>query len=175
MKDPSVKQVQQNPSTSRPWKNWMIGLMTAAGFVFFARFWLLFLPVNVLGKLIPVFEAIDRLLDHLRLSGIWRMIPYLVAALLLFVITVGGSTHLYYRLASAARRSATPVMALFIVLSLFLGWLLWPTRCDTHESFHDIPNRTCNCIGLTFSFYPPFVFDASSVDYCIGWEQPVRS
>jgi hypothetical protein len=65
-------------------------------------------------------------------------------------------------------------MALFIVLSLLLGWLLWPTPCDTHESFIDVPNRTCNCIGVTFSYYPPFVTDAASVDYCLGWEEPVR-
>jgi hypothetical protein len=92
----------------------------------------------------------------------------------LFVITAGGSTYLYCRLVSVASRRATPVMVLFIVLSLLLGWLLWPTCCDTHESFHDVPNRACNCIGLTFSFYPPFAFDVSSADYCVGWEEPVR-
>jgi hypothetical protein len=171
MKDSSVEQDQQNLSTNRPWRNWMTRLMTAAAFVFFARFWFLFLPVNVLGKLMPVFDAIDRLL---RPSNHWMILSYLAASLLLLVITVGASTYLYHRLASVARRGTTPVMALFIMLSLLVGWLLWPMPCDTHESFRDVPNRTCNCIGVIFPFYPPLVFDAASVDYCLGWEQPVQ-
>jgi len=155
----------------------MTRLMTAAGFIFFARFWLLFLPVNVLGRLTPAFSTVNRLLRHLRPgspSSLWFGLSTLVASLLLLVITVGGSTYLYYGLASAARSCATPVLALFMVLSLLLGWLLWPTRCDTHESFRDVPNRTCNCIGATFSFYPPLVFDGSSSDFCLGWEVPIQ-
>jgi hypothetical protein len=174
MKDPSVEQAQQGLSTNRPWKNRTIRLMTAAALVCFARCWFLFLPVNVLGRLTPVFDAIDRLLRRLGLSSRWIIPSYFIVFLLLLIVTVAGSTYLYHRLASVARRGTTPVMALFIVLSLLLGWLLWPMPCDTHESFRDVPNPTCSCIGVTFSFYPPLVFDAASVDYCLGWEEPIQ-
>jgi hypothetical protein len=150
----------------------MVGLMTAAAFVFLARFGFLFLPVNVLDKLTPVFEAIDRLL-HLRPSSL-MMIAVLVAFLGLLVITVGGSTYLYYRLAVAVRRRSTPVMLLFVVLSLLLGWLLWPMPCNTHVTYWNVSKRTCNCVGVTFSFYAPLVQDGNGVDYCLGWEEPVQ-
>jgi hypothetical protein len=41
------------------------------------------------------------------------------------------------------------------------------------STYWDAPDRTYNCIGVTFSFYPPFAFGAFSVDYCVGWEEPV--
>ena len=58
--------------------------------------------------------------------------------------------------------------------ALFLGWLLYPTSCDTHESFLDLPNKTCSCLGTTLAYYPQGVYDGTEVEYCIGLERPTR-
>jgi hypothetical protein len=155
------------------WRNCSVGLLAAAGFVFFARLWFLFLPVNVLGRLLPLFDAIGRLRRNASSSASWTVPSYLVVFLLLFALAVGGSTYLYYRLANAASNRSTWAVMLFAVVSALLAWLLWPMPCNSQSSFWGISDRTCNCIGMTFSFYPPLIQDGVTVEYCLGWEKPV--
>jgi hypothetical protein len=81
---------------------------------------------------------------------------------------------LYYRAAMWVAGRGWIVVILFLVLSLALGWLLAPASCDTHESWEDEPNRTCDCAGISFPYYPVMIMDASTIDYCLGWEKPLQ-
>jgi nucleoside recognition membrane protein YjiH len=148
---------------------------TVAAFVFVIRFWFLFLPVNVLSKLSFLWQWLSRLRPH-RLPSSTFFIP-IIFLLLLFSLTVttGICTYLFYRLARVFWKRSWPIVIVFMIVCLTLGWLLWPTACDTHESFTDIPNRICDCSGFTFAFYPPWVLaDGTSTDYCVGWERPAQ-
>ena len=96
--------------------------------------------------------------------------------LLLALIYFGGLfvfTRLYYLAAKKILNRSVPAFAAFAVIAILLGILLWPVPCDTHQSFFDIPDKQCDCAGWTFEFYPPFVMDGSSTDFCMGWEIPV--
>ena len=65
-------------------------------------------------------------------------------------------------------------VALFVVLVLSLGglmWVLFPVACDTHESFREIDDKECECRkGVEVQYYPRGVMDGESTDYCIGFE-----
>lgn len=143
--------------------------MTFASFVFFAWAWLLFLPVNVLGKMNPIFNWLSQFLPN----------PFVtIFYLLLLIVIFGGCvytlTRLYYLAAKKILNHSLPAFAAFAVISILLGILLWPAPCDTHESFIDIPNKQCDCTGWSFEFYPPVVMDGSSTVFCMGWEIPVE-
>lgn len=69
-------------------------------------------------------------------------------------------------------RASLPGLVVAVVGAFLLGWLLYPTSCDTHESFLDLPNKTCSCLGTTPVYYPQGIYDGTEVDYCIGLESP---
>jgi hypothetical protein len=164
-----------NKPTWKSWKGVLLLSVTAASLIYFARLWFLFLPVNVLARLSWIFQTLHHLLPHAFVPSSVLLIPVYIIFIILFVLIVWISVSLFYRLAKYGRTKSWPVMIGFVVISLILGWLLWPTACDTHESFTDIPNRTCTCTGLTFLFYPPWVLaDGTSTDYCVGWERSVK-
>jgi hypothetical protein len=144
-------------------------LMTLAGFIFFVRFWLLFLPVNVLGKMNPIFNWLSQFLPNPIMA---------ICYFLLLIVIFGGGvytlTRLYYLTAKKILSRSLPAFTAFAVITILLGILLWPVPCDTHESFIDIPNMQCDCAGWSFEFYPPFVMDGSSTVFCMGWEIPVE-
>jgi hypothetical protein len=71
-------------------------------------------------------------------------------------------------------RASLPGFVVAVLGAFLLGWLLYPTSCDTHESFLDLPNKTCSCLGTTLAYYPQGVYDGTEVDYCIGLERPTR-
>jgi hypothetical protein len=71
-------------------------------------------------------------------------------------------------------RASLPGFVVAVLGAFLLGWLLYPTSCDTHESFLDLPNKTCSCLGTTLAYYPQGVYDGTEVDYCIGLETPTR-
>jgi len=142
--------------------------MTAATFIFFARFLLLFLPVNVLGKMSPFFDWLSWFLPSFIM-----LIYYLFLSVVIFCGCAYALTRLYYLIAKKILKRSAPAFATFAALTLLLGILLWPLPCDTHESFIDTPNKHCECLGWTFEFYPPFIMDGTSTDYCMGWEIPL--
>ena len=144
-------------------------LMTVAGFVFFAWFWLLFLPVNVLGKMNPIFNWLSQFVPSSVVT-----IFYFLLVIVIFGGCVYALTRLYYLTAKKIISRSLPAFAAFAVITSLLGILLWPVPCDTHESFTDIPNKQCDCAGWSFDFYPPFVMDGSSTVFCMGWEIPVE-
>ncbi|OIN94907.1 MAG: hypothetical protein AUJ21_04180 [Anaerolineae bacterium CG1_02_58_13] len=146
----------------------ILWLSTIASLVFFGWFWLLFLPVNILGKMTPFFQWLGEFLP----SPVMTVVFFLLLALIYF----GGLfvfTRLYYLAAKKILNRSVPAFAAFAVIAILLGILLWPVPCDTHQSFFDIPDKQCDCAGWTFEFYPPFVMDGSSTDFCMGWEIPV--
>ena len=158
------------PLVSKNIQKIALWLSTIASLVFFGWFWLLFLPINIFGKMTPVFQWLGELLP--------RPVMTAVFFLLLALIYFGGVfvfTRLYYLAAKKSINRSLPAFAAFVVITSLLGVLLWPAPCDTHESFIDIPDKQCDCVGLTFEFYPPFVMDGSSIDFCMGWEIPVES
>lgn len=142
--------------------------ITVATFIFFTRSLLLFLPANVLGKMRPVFDWLS-----LFLPSFIVLILYIFLLIVLFGGGVYALTRLYHLTAKKILSRSTPAFAAFVALTLMLGILLWPLPCDTHESFFDLPNKRCECVGWTFESYPPFIMDATGTDYCMGWETPV--
>jgi len=145
-------------------------LLTIACLVFFGWSWLLFLPINVFGRLAPVLQWLEERLPSSTMVNF--------ALLLLASLYLGGVfvfTRLYHLAAKKILSRSVPAFAAFAGITILLGFLLWPVPCDSHESFIDIPNKQCDCMGLTFEFYPPFVMDGSSTDFCMGWEIPVDS
>jgi hypothetical protein len=166
---------------TRPGSMWKDGkgklllAVTAAGFVFFVRFWFLFLPVNILYRLFPVLQWIIGLLPRGGSSSAKIILVLALSIIIVLTLTAGVSTYLFYRLARVFWRRSWPLVTVFAILCLALGWMLWPTACDWHESFRDIPNRTCECTGFSFSFYPPWVLaDGATTDYCVGLERPIQ-
>ena len=71
-------------------------------------------------------------------------------------------------------RASSPGFVVAVLGALLLGWLLYPTSCDEHESFVDLPNKTCSCLGTTLAYYPQGVYDGTEVDYCVGLERATR-
>ena len=143
---------------------------TTASFIFLGWAWLLFLPINVFGKMTPIFEWLGEILPKPVMTAVF----FLILALIYF----GGVfvfTCIYYWAAKKILEHSVPAFIVFVVITILLGFLLWPVPCDSHESFVDIPNKQCDCAGLTFEFYPPFVLDGSSIDFCMGLEIPVNS
>lgn len=148
------------------WAEFILALM------FFGWLWSLVLPIPVTGT---VYDFVNMLSSkyQFNLPGRLDDILYLAVFVLLFALLTFLSIWLYMRLARWIARKHIVIVMGFLLISLFLGWQLWPRACDTHESFEDLPNKTCDCRGITFRYYPIMVWDASSVDFCLGIEMPV--
>ncbi len=145
---------------------------TLLAMIFFGWLWSLVLPNPITGSF---YDFVNSLSSKYNFNFPGRMdtILYLAVIVILFAFLTFLSVWLYYRLARwVAGRNIVIVLG-FLAASLFLGWQLWPRACDTHESFTDTPNKTCDCRGISFQYYPILVWDASSVDFCVGIESPV--
>lgn len=140
--------------------------------LFFGWLWSLVVPIPVTGA---VYDFVNMLSSSFQfnLPGRLDEILYLAVLVILFAALTWLSVWLYYRLARWMAGKNMMLVLGFLLVSLFLGWQLWPHACDTHESFTDTPNQTCTCRGITFRYYPVMVWDASSVDFCVGIENPV--
>jgi hypothetical protein len=101
-------------------------------------------------------------------------ILYLFCMAFLVALATYACVWLYYRAARWTAGKGWFIVILFLVISLALGWFLFPASCDTHESWEDKPNRTCDCVGVSFRYYPVMIMDASTIDYCLGLETPVK-
>lgn len=75
-----------------------------------------------------------------------------------------------YGLGYGALWLSRTVALLTLVAYVVAGFVLFPTKVDSHESFVDTPNRRSECRGWQFSHYPPGVFDGTSRVYCVGLE-----
>lgn len=158
------------PRISRAIPKIILWFSTIASLLFFGCSWLLFLPINIFGKMAPIFEWLGEMVPNPALTVLF----FLLLALIYF----GGVfvfTRIYYWAAKKILQHSVPAFIVFVVITILLGFFLWPVPCDSHESFVDLPNKQCDCAGLTFEFYPPFVLDGSSTDFCMGWEIPVKS
>ena len=104
---------------------------------------------------------------HLRSSG--------ASANLLSLLLSCGTAVLCVLAFIRLARTSRPAFVVALIAACSLGWLLYPTSCDSHESFLDRPNKTCGCNGATLSYYPEGVYDGTEVEYCIGLERaPAR-
>ncbi len=103
---------------------------------------------------------------HLRSGSTWAVV---VAVLLSYTAAV-----LCVLAFAGLARVSLAGLVVAVLGALLLGWLLYPTSCDTHESFLDLPNKTCSCLGTTLAYYPQGIYDGTEVDYCIGLERPTR-
>lgn len=156
-----------------PFRRVILWVETLLSLIFFGWLWSLVLPNPVTAN---YYDFINMLSSkyQFNLPGRMDVVLYLVVIVILFAILTFLSVWLYYRLARwMAGRNIVIVLG-FLVASLFLGWQLWPHACDTHESFTDTPNKTCDCRGISFHYYPILVWDASSVDFCVGIEMPLQ-
>ncbi len=143
------------------------------GFAFFWLVWSLALAVPVVHYFyLFTNELSSRYMFNF--PGRLDQILYLLCNTLLLTLATFTCTWLYYRAAHWAANRSWLIAILFLVVSLGLGWLLLPASCDTHESWEDKPNRTCECSGITFPYYPIMITDATTIDYCLGWETPVQ-
>lgn len=96
-----------------------------------------------------------------------RWAPIVAAAL---TVVVGSCAFLVT--GAAARWHLLAGVTVVAVVGV-AAWVLMPTVVDEHESFVSTPNRTASCTGWQFRHYPPETFDASALDYCVGFEEPV--
>ncbi len=103
---------------------------------------------------------------HLRSGSTWAAVAAVLLSYTAAVLCV-------LAFAGLARVSLAGLVVA-VLGALLLGWLLYPTSCDTHESFLDLPNKTCSCLGTTLAYYPQGIYDGTEVDYCIGLERPTR-
>lgn len=143
------------------------------GFVFFWWVWSLVLAVPV----VHYFYLFSNELSSrymFNFPGRLDQILYMLCNTLLLTLGTFTCTWLYYRAARWAADRSWFIVITFLLLCLGVGWLLWPTSCDTHESWEDKPNRTCDCSGVTFPYYPIMITDSTTVDYCLGWETPAK-
>lgn len=112
---------------------------------------------------------------HLALTNAnfaWHLHSSGPSASLLAVLLSCGTAVLCALAFARLARASRPALVVALIAACSLGWLLYPTSCDTHESFLDRPNKTCSCVGATMRYYPQGVYDATEVEYCIGLERP---
>ena len=103
---------------------------------------------------------------HLRSGSTW-------AAVVVVLLSYTAAVLCVLAFAGLARVSLAGLVVA-VLGALLLGWLLYPASCDTHESFLDLPNKRCSCLGTTLAYYPQGIYDGTEVDYCIGLERPTR-
>ena len=95
-----------------------------------------------------------------------------VGLLVSLAIAVAAGVLVTVATYAVASRSTWGLVALLAGLAAVVV-VAFPTRIDRHESFVPQPNERSSCVGLTFRYYPPGTFDASSEDYCVGLERPL--
>ena len=95
-----------------------------------------------------------------------------VGLLVALALTVVVAAAVALTALAVARHSVRGLVALLAGLAAVVV-VAFPTRIDRHESFVPQPNERSSCVGLTFRYYPPDTFDASSDDYCVGLERPL--
>jgi hypothetical protein len=159
-----------SPDGLRKWILWGEVLL---GYAFFWWVWSLALPVPV----VHYFYLFTNDLSSrymFNFPGRLDQVLYMFCNTLLLTIAVFACTWLYYRAAHWASNRSWLIVILFLAIILGLGWILFPASCDTHESWEDKPNRVCDCTGITFPYYPVMITDATTIDYCLGWETPVK-
>jgi hypothetical protein len=130
------------------------------------RHYWLWLILPFLG-LIAYFFAFWMLV-FMQVSVIFGMIPTVIFAALTAYATLRLAVWLYLRLRRLNNGRAYVAAALGV--AVWIGWVLFPVACDTHESWIDTPNKRCDCRGLNISFYPGGVTDSTETEYCIGRE-----
>lgn len=155
-----------------PFRRVILWVESLLALIFFGWLWYLVVPNPVTAN---YYDFINMLSSKFQfnLPGRLDEILYLAVIVIFFALLTFFSVWLYYRLARWVAGKNIVFVIGFLLVSLALGWQLWPHACDTHESFTDIPNRTCTCRGISFHYYPIMVMDASSVDFCVGIESPV--
>lgn len=101
----------------------------------------------------------------------WALdVSSLLAVALIFLLSlVGGG--LYSLAIGGVFRATRSWFVVVFASTLLVGWALFPISCDTHESFVDQPNKTCECAGATLTYYPQGVMDGTEIEYCIGLER----
>jgi hypothetical protein len=167
-KDPTAQRA--GPGGARSTLLWT---EVALAFAYFGYIWNLVLAIPVMHYFFELYNKISSRFDFrdpFRLDEIL----YLFSMAFLVALATYACVWLYYRTARWAAGKGWFVVILFLLLSLALGLLLFPASCDTHESWKDEPNRICDCVGVSFRYYPVMIMDASTIDYCLGWEIPVK-
>ena len=167
-KDPTAQQA--GPGGVRSALLWT---EVALAFAYFGYIWNLVLAIPVVHYFFDLYNKISSRFDFrdpFRLDEIL----YLFCMAFLVALATYACVWLYYRAARWAAGKGWFIVILFLVISLALGWFLFPASCDTHESWEDKPNRTCDCVGVSFRYYPVMIMDASTIDYCLGLETPVK-
>ena len=130
-------------------RKWILWAEVLLGYAFFWWVWSLALPVPVVHYFyLFTNELSSRYMFNF--PGRLDQVLYLLCNTLLLTLAVFACTWLYYRAARWAAGKVWLVVILFLVLSLALGWFLFPASCDTHESWEDRPNRTVNAPGSPF-------------------------
>jgi hypothetical protein len=141
------------------------------GYVFFWWVWSLAIAVPVVHYFyLFTNELSSRYMFNF--PGRLDEILYLLCNTLLLTPLTFTCTWIYFRIARWVSDKSWLIVVAFLLISLGLGWLLWPVSCDTHESWEDKPNKTCICSGITFHYYPIMITDATTIDFCLGWETP---
>jgi hypothetical protein len=99
---------------------------------------------------------------------VYGLLPLVIFTVLAAYVTLRLSVWLYLRLRPLNYGLA--YSAAIIGVIVWIGWVLFPVVCDTHESWIDRPNKRCDCRGMTVRFYPGGVTDGTETEYCIGRE-----
>jgi hypothetical protein len=134
-------------------------------------YWLaLILPLVALARYFFAFWALLFMNSEYMIgrNWAWGARPAIIAAILTACVTVGLAVWLYRRLRWLS--NSRVYVAAGIGVAVWIGWVLFPYACDTHESWIDTPNKRCDCRGLTVRFYPGRIMDGAETEYCIGNE-----
>jgi hypothetical protein len=91
-----------------------------------------------------------------------------------FIFILVLSFGIAYGFVESYKRSSF-LLIFAIIISVAAYWALFPVPCDTHESFHDIDNKSCECNGIEITHYTPGMMDGTATDFCIGPNSPVGS
>ena len=70
---------------------------------------------------------------HLQSGSSWAGVVAVILSCAAAVLCVGAFAGL--------ARASLPGFVIAVLGALLLGWLLYPTSCDKHESFLDRPNK----------------------------------
>ncbi|HYF63150.1 MAG TPA: hypothetical protein VD886_10085 [Herpetosiphonaceae bacterium] len=135
------------------------------------RYWIwLILPFVALTRYFFAFGmlAFMNALSVLGTFGVFGMFVSLIFVAFLAYATLRLAVWLYIRLRRFTY-GLVPFVAI-IGVAVWIGWVLFPVACDTHESWIDTPNKRCDCRGLTVRFYPANVSDGAETEFCIGRE-----
>ena len=117
--------------------------------------------------LIRYFFAFWMLL-FMQISFVFGLIATLIFAALTAYAALRLAIWMYRRLIRL--RNGRAYCAAALGVAVWVGWVLFPYACDSHESFEDVPNKRCECRGLTIHFYLSGGTDGTETEFCIGRE-----